>query len=152
MVHRIAENRNVWLSAAQIPRKRRGCLLYTSPLTDFRRGNPKWRSAFAKLKLEAEKAKIRVSNDESAPIHIDFLCNDDRNEPVEFDFELRRVDVEALMAPLVLRSLNICRKVLLEKRLAPGNIEKLLLVGGPTQAPYLRQLLADGANLSLIHI
>jgi molecular chaperone DnaK len=116
------------------------------PLTDFRRGNPKWRSAFAKLKLEAEKAKIRVSNDESAPIHIDFLCNDDRNEPVEFDFELRRVDVEALMAPLVLRSLNICRKVLLEKRLAPGNIEKLLLVGGPTQAPYLRQLLADGAN------
>ena len=116
------------------------------PLTDFRRGNPNWRSAFAKLKSGAEEAKIRVSNYESAPIHIDFLCSDDRREPVEFDYELQRRDVEALMAPLVLRSLNICRKVLEEKRLAPGNIEKILLVGGPTRAPYLRQRLADGAG------
>ena len=115
-------------------------------LSDFRRGNPKWRAAFAKLKLEAEKAKIRVSNDESALIHSDFLCNDDRGEPIEFDYELHRVDVEALMAPLVLRSVNICRRVLSEKRLAPGNIEKVLLVGGPSQAPYLRQRLADGVE------
>jgi molecular chaperone DnaK len=113
------------------------------PLTDFRRGNPKWRGAFAKLKSEAEQAKIRVSNDDSAPIHIEFLCNDDRGAPVEFEYELRRADVEGLMEPLVLRSVNICKKVLADKRLAPGNIEKVLLVGGPTQAPYLRRRLAD---------
>jgi molecular chaperone DnaK len=113
------------------------------PLTDFRRGNPKWRGAFAKLKAEAEQAKIRVSTEVNAPIHIEVLCNDDRNEPVEFEYELRRADVERLMDPLVLRSINICKKVLTEKRLAPGNIEKILLVGGPTQAPHVRQRLAD---------
>jgi molecular chaperone DnaK len=116
------------------------------PLTDFRRGNPKWRSAFAKLKIRAEQAKIRVSNDDTAPIQEEFLCNDDRGEPVEFDYELRRADVEKLMEPLVLRSINICRKVLSEKRLAPGDIEKVLLVGGPTQAPYLRQRLAGASE------
>ena len=116
------------------------------PLTDFRRGNPKWRSAFAKLKIRAEQAKIRVSNDDTAPVQQEFLCNDDRGEPVEFDYELRRADVEKLMEPLVLRSINICRKVLSQKRLAPGNIEKILLVGGPTQAPYLRRRLADASE------
>jgi molecular chaperone DnaK len=115
-------------------------------LSDFRRGNPKWRAAFAKLKLEAEKAKIRVSNDESTPIYIEFLCNDDRAQPVDFACELHRADVERLMAPLVTRSVNICRRVLAEKRLAPGNIEKVLLVGGPTQVPYLRQRLADAVE------
>lgn len=115
-------------------------------LTDFRRGNPKWAAAFAKLKYAAEQAKIRVSNDETAPILIELLCNDDRGEPIEFEYELKRTDVERMMEPFLLRCINICKKVLTEKRLAPGNIEKILLVGGPTQAPYLRHRLADAGE------
>src|SRR5262249_13682108 len=49
----------------------------------------------------------------------------------------------------VLRSINICKKVLAEKRLQPGAIEKVLLVGGPTQTPYLRQRLADELGFAL---
>jgi len=112
-------------------------------LTDFRRGNPKWVAAIAKLKLKAEEAKIRVSRAESASIVIDYLCQDDRGEPVRFEYELQKADVERLAEPFILRSLNICRKVLAEKRLGPGNVEKVLLVGGPTLTPYLRERLAD---------
>jgi molecular chaperone DnaK len=115
-------------------------------LSDFRRGNLKWQGAFAKLKHEAEKAKIRLSNNETAPITVDFLCTDDKGEPVTFEYELQKRDVERLMEPFVLRSINICRKVLVEKRLGPANIEKILLVGGPTQAPYLRQRLTDSKD------
>jgi molecular chaperone DnaK len=118
-------------------------LLNERKLTDFRRGNPKWLSAFAKLKHCAEEAKILVSKDETAPIFIDFLCNDDKGEPVSFEYVLQKKDVEKIMEPFVLRSINTCRKVLVDKRLGPANIEKILLVGGPTQAPYLRQRLAD---------
>jgi molecular chaperone DnaK len=118
-------------------------LLKERQLADFRRANPKWISAFAKLKYHAEEAKIQVSKDEAATIFIDFLCNDDKGEPVSFEYELQRRDVERLMEPFVLRSINISRKVLTEKRLGPANIEKILLVGGPTQAPYLRKRLAD---------
>jgi molecular chaperone DnaK len=112
-------------------------------LTDFRRGNPKWTAAIAKLKLHAEEAKIRVSRDESAEIVTDFLCQDDRGEPVRFEYELKKPDVERLAEPFIRRSINIGKKVLTGKRLGVADIEKVLLVGGPTLTPYLRRLLAD---------
>ncbi|MDP2955079.1 MAG: Hsp70 family protein [Longimicrobiales bacterium] len=115
-------------------------------LSDFRRGNPKWRGAFAKLKQAAEEAKIRLSRDPSAEILIDFLCSDDRSQPVRLEMELSRSDVEGLIEPYIVRSLNICKKVLSEKRLGAGDIERVLLVGGPTLTPYLRERLADPAQ------
>lgn len=112
-------------------------------LTDFRRGNPKWISAISKLKLHAEQAKIRVSRDDSAEIIIDSLCKDDRGEAVRFEYELQKQDVERLAEPYILQSINICKKVLSEKRLSSDDIEKVLLVGGPTLTPYLREILAN---------
>jgi molecular chaperone DnaK len=118
-------------------------LLKGRRLSDFQRGNLKWNAAFAKLKHAAEEAKIAVSHDDTAHIEIELVCNDDAGDPVSFEYELSRGDVERLMEPFIVRSVNICRKVLLEKRLGPANIEKILLVGGPTQSPYLRQRLTD---------
>jgi molecular chaperone DnaK len=114
-------------------------------LDDFRRGNPKWRGAMAKLKWHAEQAKIILSREPIAPITIDFLCVDKTGEKVDFDYELRREDVANLAEPYILRSINICRRVLAEKRLGAGDIEKVLLVGGPTLMPVLRETLADRA-------
>ncbi len=118
-------------------------LLKQNPLPEFRRGNPRWRAAFAKLKLAAEQAKIRLSREEAADVNIEYLCLDDAGEAVQFDYEVKKGDLERLIEPLVLRSINICKKVLEEKRLAPGDLEKVVLVGGPTLTPYLRQRLAD---------
>lgn len=112
-------------------------------LTDFKRGNNKWRSAISKLKLAAEQAKIQVSADDSAEIIIDFLCQDDSGAPVKFEYLLRRKDVERITESFLVRAINICRKVLKEKRLEPRNIEKVLLVGGPTLMPYVRARLQD---------
>lgn len=114
-----------------------------SSLSDFRRGNPKWVSAFAKLKLKAEAAKISLSREESADIYIDPLCKDGQNQDVSFEFELKRAEVQRLIDPFVERSINICRKVLQEANLKAGAVEKLILVGGPTMTPYLRDRLSD---------
>jgi molecular chaperone DnaK len=112
-------------------------------VTDFRRGNPKWQKAVAKLKLAAEQAKIGVSRDDSSEIMIDSLCQDDSGENVTFEFDLRRTNVERIAQSFILRSVNICRKVLAEQHLKIENVEKVLLVGGPTLMPYLREYLAD---------
>jgi molecular chaperone DnaK len=112
-------------------------------LTDFRRGNPKWMSAIAKLKLKAEEAKVQVSGADTAEILIESLCLDDRGEPVQFEYELKRADVERLAEPLILRSINICKKVLSDKRLGASSVEKIILVGGPTAMPCLRAQLTD---------
>ena len=67
-------------------------VLKNRQLTDFKRGTPKWRSAIAKLKIQAEAAKIRLSSptQTSTEITIDFLCNDDKGEPVKFEYELKK--------------------------------------------------------------
>jgi molecular chaperone DnaK len=114
-------------------------------LPDFQRGNPRWNTAIAKLKYEAEVAKILLSESErrSVGITIDFLCQGTDGEPVTFDYQLERKDVERLAEPLIARSIIISRQVLAEQRLSPQHIDKLLLVGGPTMMPYLRERLLD---------
>ncbi len=121
-------------------------LLRQASLTDFRRGNPNWRAAIAKLKQDAENAKIRLSHEESIIIMRDFLCVDDNKAPIGFEFELRRSDLEKLAEPFIIRTINTCRKALHEKSLRPADIQKMVLVGGPTLMPYLRERIADPEN------
>ncbi len=112
-------------------------------LANFRRGDPRCRKAIAKLKQAAEQAKIAVSRLQSAEISIDALCQDDNGESIDFEYDLKKTDVERISEPFVLRTVNICRQVLADRRLNIGNIEKVLLVGGPTLSPYTREFLAD---------
>jgi molecular chaperone DnaK len=112
-------------------------------LTDFRRGNSKWGKAIAKLKMAAEQSKIRASREKTTKIFIESLCLDDNGDPVDFEYELLKSDVEKMAEPFILRSINICRKVLSERKLGVGHVEKVILVGGPTLTPYLRERLAD---------
>ncbi|MEO3805171.1 Hsp70 family protein [Nonomuraea sp. B1E8] len=119
---------------------------------DLRRGNPQSLAVIAQLKQAAEQAKIRLSRAEFADITIEL--KDDRGELVEFEYDLRRADVERLTEPFVVRSVNLCRKALEERGLGAADIEKVLLVGGPTLSPYLRERLADprdGLGIPLDH-
>lgn len=112
-------------------------------LTGFTRRNPQWRSAFSKLKLKVEEAKISLSNAESVNILLDFVCNDDDGQPVSLDYDISRSDVERLAEPIVLRSINICRQVLADRSLRADDLERVILVGGPTKMPLLRERIAD---------
>jgi len=124
---------------------------------DFRGDNPKWKTAFAKLKRSAEEAKIRLSKNTITPITIDPLCLDDhgmpirdeQGKPIRFEHELHRSDIEPVVEPFVERTINMCRKVLGDKRLSPVDIEKIILVGGPTLTPILRDMLSDKLGIPL---
>ncbi|MBN1191224.1 MAG: Hsp70 family protein [Dehalococcoidales bacterium] len=118
-------------------------------LSDFNRVNPKWNAAFAKLKLKAEQAKIALSNDDSIVITIDPLCIDDKGMPISFEYELKRNEIEPLIEPFIERSINRCKAALEEKRLSPDNIEKLILVGGPTRTPIVRDMLKEKLRITL---
>jgi len=118
-------------------------------LPDFRRGNPGWNAAFGKLKQEAEKAKIVLSRRTETEISIDPLCQDEQGKPVRFEYELHRSDIEPLIEPFVERALNKCRNALEQARLSTGDIEKLILVGGPTLTPIFREVLSDKLRIPL---
>ena len=110
-------------------------------LSDFRRGNPTWRSAVAKLKQDAESVKIQLSREESVLVTRDLLCFDDNKNPVSFEIEVHRADVQRLAEPFIVRTINCCRKALSEKSLRTTDIQRVILVGGPTLMPFLREQL-----------
>jgi molecular chaperone DnaK len=118
-------------------------------LTDFRRGNLRWRSAIAKLKQWAEEAKIQLSQDDTARIGPNFLCQDEREQVVEFEYELTRSEVSRLARPFIVRTVNKVKSVLGERKLDAGGVGKILLVGESTNAPYLREQLAEELNIPL---
>lgn len=114
-------------------------------LSDFHRGNAKWAGAIGKLKNWAEEAKIQLSDQhrQSTDLFQEYVCKDDNGDQVELEYTLTRAQVETLIEPLTLRAIDICRSVLKEQNLGPGDIEKLILVGGPTLTPHMRDMLQD---------
>jgi len=123
---------------------------------DFSRRNPKCRSAIAKLKMLAEKAKIRLSANDSVEIMTTLPFVDAQGNWVnqEFEYEMNREDVEGLAKPLIDRSLEICKRVLAERRFEQKHIERVILVGGPTNMPFLRERLESavtGLGIPLDH-
>jgi molecular chaperone DnaK len=119
-------------------------------LTDFTRGNKKWGRAFAKLKRAAEIAKIDLSRNERAALE---TCKfaDDSGDEIEFECELTRDEVVNVAEPIILRSVEISKRVLKEQKLSKEAIKKVILVGGPTLAPYFREILAAKLGIPLDH-
>ena len=120
-------------------------------LPDFKRGSARWRGALAKLKRAVEFAKIDLSRSDEA--YLDGCVFEDADgTEVELDgYKLTRSQLAGIAEPLVVRAAEKCLAVLAEKNLQPSAIEKTILVGGPTLAPYFRDILADRLNIPLDH-
>lgn len=110
-------------------------------LEEFRRDNPRWRYNFAKLKAAAEEAKILLSRMDQADLLVDLTGADGGTET--FEYTLRRGELDATAEPFYERAINLCRRALKEAALGPADIDRLLLVGGVTLSPGLRERLAD---------
>ena len=119
-------------------------------LTDFTRGNKKRKSAFDTLKRAAEIAKIDLSRNERATSET-YKFTIDSGEKIEFEFELTRNEVVGVAEPIILRSVEISKRVLKKKDLGKEAIKKVILVGGPTLAPYFREILAAKLGIPLDH-
>ena len=119
-------------------------------LADFTRGNKKWMRAFANLKRVAEMAKIDLSRNERATLEVCKFA-DDSGEEIEFECELTRDEVVNVAEPIILRSVEISKRVLKEQKLGKEAIKKVILVGGPTLAPYFREILAAKLGIPLDH-
>lgn len=97
------------------------------------------------LKDWAEPAKIRLSFDESSDILSDpgDLPEDDEGEELELDLKLTRAMLDPVQRSFFQKSIDICKDLLKRNRLSGGDLDSLILVGGPTHSPYLRHLLRE---------
>jgi len=108
-------------------------------ISDFSRTNlKKYVRQFAKLKSEVEKVKIALSFSTSEEVFVPSLIND-----ADFSYELTRAQVAELALPFIKESIEKCKQVITESGFKQEDIQKMILVGGPTKAPYLREVLSD---------
>ncbi len=119
-------------------------------LPDFQRGNAKWLKAIGTLKYAAEKAKIEVCRTRAPyEIYIEGLCEDADGKSVDFLYTLTPEDVIEVGKPYVERALNLCRKVLKDKGLTGKELSKVLMVGGSTLNPWMREAVAKELGATL---
>ncbi|HSF38779.1 MAG TPA: Hsp70 family protein, partial [Thermoanaerobaculia bacterium] len=108
-------------------------------LPPFSRSDPASRRPLSKLKAACEQAKIELSRMERTAIVCAEVCADADGNPVDADIDVRRSDLELLVAPLIDRSLGVCQSVIEKNRLSPDAVGRIVFVGGPTLMPALRE-------------
>jgi molecular chaperone DnaK len=94
--------------------------------------------ALQRLKEAAEKAKIDLSGVQETTINLPFLTVAN-GTPVHLDLRLSRAKLEQMMAPLIERSMESTKKALQDAKKNPGDIAEVVLVGGTTRVPAVKE-------------
>lgn len=115
-------------------------------VADFKRGTERFKYDLLRLKAAAETAKIELSRKERT--FLEAVMRNVARETVTFEAEIGRQDVAKAAEPIIAKAVAIAKKVLSDKGLRPSDVEKLVFVGGPTLAPYFRDLVKDALGVS----
>ena len=86
------------------------------------------------IREAAEKAKIELSSTSQTEINLPFITAD-ASGPRHINSKLLRSQFESLVAPLVQRTVNSCRKALSDAGIKASEIDEVILVGGMTCMP-----------------
>ena len=110
------------------------------------RSDPAHAAAVRKLKLAVEEAKIELTRAERTTLSLPGAF-DVGGGPVDVDMEIERATLEELCAPLIDRSIEVCKRLLTAHGLTPAQLGRIVLVGGPTVMPRLRSGVRDALGV-----
>ncbi len=94
--------------------------------------------ALQRLREAAEKAKHELSSSLETEINLPFIASG-KSGPAHLNRTLRRSEFEQLVAELVDKTFAPCKQALADARLAAKDLDEVLLVGGMTRMPFVRQ-------------
>jgi molecular chaperone DnaK len=92
----------------------------------------------SRLREAAEDAKIKLSSETEVEITLPFLTPE-----FSFSCRLRRAELENLARDLILRTREHCLRSLADAKLEAKDLDQVILVGGQTRMPLVRQLVAE---------
>jgi|SwirhisoilCB3_FD_contig_111_269914_length_4388_multi_9_in_0_out_0_3 molecular chaperone DnaK len=104
------------------------------------------KAAMMRIREAAEKAKIELSNIVTTEINLPFLAYDASSGPKNFILTLTRSKLEELLRPIVERCRNPMLQALQDAKLNTSDIDKIILVGGPTRMPIVKEFVTSVMN------
>jgi molecular chaperone DnaK len=90
------------------------------------------------LKEAGEQAKIQVGREGTAQIHVPGICQSPEGEVLDLAQKLSADQFNRMVMDLVQRTFKVCDEALQSARLTAGDIDAVILVGGPTRLPIIR--------------
>jgi molecular chaperone DnaK len=97
------------------------------------------RAAMMRVREAAEKAKIELSNVVTTEINLPFLAYDATAGPKNLVLSLSRAKLEELVRPIIERCKISITQALQDAKMSSPDIDKIILIGGPTRMPMVRQ-------------
>ena len=98
--------------------------------------------ALQRLKEAAEKAKIELSSSEQTEVNLPYITADSSG-PKHFVHKITRAKLESLVEDLVEKSLEPLKLALKDAKIAKGDINEILLVGGQTRMPLVQKKVSE---------
>ncbi len=98
--------------------------------------------ALQRLRQEAEKAKIELSNTLETEINLPFITADSAG-PKHLVMKLTRAKFEQLVEDSIRGTLEPCRQALKDAGMKAGDINEVILVGGSTRIPLVQKVVTD---------
>lgn len=97
------------------------------------------------MKFYAEQAKNQLSFKSHCDItsQLDEFGEDDEGTELELDMVIMQQQIKDVLAPIFQKAINICKDLLKRNNLQGSDLNSLILVGGPTYSPILREMLKE---------
>jgi molecular chaperone DnaK len=95
-----------------------------------------------RLKEAAEKAKIELSTVLETEINLPYVTANQAG-PKHLSMKLSRSKLEQLIEPIIKRCIHPFEQALKDANLTKNDIQKVILVGGPTRMPVVQKFIED---------
>ena len=118
-------------------------------MTEYQMDLSKDLKAMARVKDEAEKAKITLSSANSVIVNLPFIAFKD-GEAISFEMELTRSRYEELIADYIKKSMDTVNEALTAAKISAGDVDIVLAVGGSSRTPLVMQSLKMYSVISCV--
>ena len=99
------------------------------------------RVALSRISDVAEKMKMALSERQSFEVHLPMLEMDSGGKPLDLRTTVTRAEIEAVCSELVDRTIQAVQDVLLDAKLKASQVDDIILVGGMSRMPLVREKL-----------
>jgi len=98
--------------------------------------------ALQRLRETAEKAKIELSSALTTDLNLPFITAD-ASGPKHLTMTINRAKLEEMVAPIIERCRGPIKAAISDAKLNPSDINKVIMVGGPTRMPIVQKFVED---------
>jgi molecular chaperone DnaK len=98
--------------------------------------------AVQRVREAAEKAKIELSTVLETEINLPYITAD-KEGPKHLSLRLTRAKLEQLIGPIISRCIHPLEQALGDAKLTKDQIDRVILVGGPTRMPIVQKFIED---------